>query len=103
MIAEISSLMDNVSHVIILVIKLFNVLHTKPSLPEKQERKESRLGQRKIHITNFLLFKMKLNVLILITLVMKSLNAGANFSQKSIYLQPPKYGERRNYRLRTVA
>ena len=31
MIAEISSLMDNVSHVIILVIKLLNVLHTKPS------------------------------------------------------------------------
>ena len=38
-----------------------------------------------------------------ITLVMKNLNAGAKFSQNRIYLQIPRYGERRTYRLRTVA
>ena len=57
----------------------------------EQEGKGLILEQIRILITTFLLFKMKLNVLIAITLAMKNLNAGAKSSQNNVFLQVPKY------------
>lgn len=105
MITKISSLLDNVSHVKILVIRLLNVLHTKPSWLEKQENKGMRQELRRTLIITSHLLMIKLNAHFAITLDMKNLNARANYRQhlkRNKYQQILRYGKGRSYSVKVV-